>query len=459
MSRRYEFNRGLATGQKLEILAKDPVFSALAAELAPGLGVRTKRSLTDAKGMLLFGAATVLFGSDRSAEAEVAYQWNRLQPALKRAGVAVSADSPAASSWRYYREEYLTEDVVAAMMEAVRGMWANQALEMGLFPAAQSQHDWMDPDHLHTVYADGTWFAPASRTNVRGQKSRAKKGAPRLSEGISLGGKLDGYCSVWVLARRPEPRMRLILDFARAQGGGEIPVVLDSLQVLRSRIGDGLRHFVYDRALRGHDQVTRIVEMGLLPISKPDSVDAFSDWDVRGHPVRDNVLSFDLDFAGCVHRLAADYGMLWHLEHDGKVWRYTKRMAVEAISRRVKPDGSCAFDIDLRLRCEKSWHQLRVDLTEPLLVDGGRRNVRLAAHLKPHPMADMDRFSAAYGIRNDVEAGFSRFKNNLGIGHRAGSYTRLAHEIDLLLLALTSNALAWAEWQQDHSEPRHIAAA
>lgn len=105
MSRRYEFDRGLAMGQRLEILAKDPLFSALAAELAPPLGVRTKGSVTDAKGMLLFGAATVLFGSDRSAEAEVAYQWNRLQPALKRAGVAVSADSPTASSWRYYREE------------------------------------------------------------------------------------------------------------------------------------------------------------------------------------------------------------------------------------------------------------------------------------------------------------------------------------------------------------------
>lgn len=53
------------------MLANNPVFSAVAGELAPPLGVTTKRSSTNAKGMLLCGAATVLFGSNRAAEAEL----------------------------------------------------------------------------------------------------------------------------------------------------------------------------------------------------------------------------------------------------------------------------------------------------------------------------------------------------------------------------------------------------
>ncbi len=448
--RRYEFDKGLATGQMLDILANDPILAALAELKLPGLGEKTNGSITDARGMMVFGAASVLWGSDRRAEVELADQWPIRRPVFDKAGIRTSVDAPNAAAWQYYRDTYLTEDVVADLKEVLRDLWVGQARKMGLFPT-QSEHDWMEPDHLHTVYADGTWFAPASRTNIRGQKSKAKTGEPRVSEGNSIGGKLDGYCSVWMLARRPEPRMRMILDFAGAPAGGEMPVALDSLEALRSRVGDGLRQFVYDGALRGHDQVTRIVEMGVLPIGKPDAVDSFADWDVRGKPLRSKILNFDFDFSGCVHRLAADYGMLWHLEHDGELWRYGKRAVVESVERRKRPDGSYTFDVDLRLRCNSSWHELRVDLTEPLVVDGGRRSVRLAAHVKAHPMADIERFASAYGIRNDAESGFARFKNYLGIGSRAGSFTRLAHDIDLLLLALTSNALAWAEWRQEYA--------
>lgn len=451
--RRYEFDKGLATGQKLDILANAPTLAALAKLELPGLGEKTNGSITDARGMMVFGAASVLWGSDRHAEVELADQWPIRRPVFEKAGIRTSVDAPNAAAWQYYRDRYLTEDVVADLKETLRDLWVGQARKMGLFPKPIGRHDWLNTDHLHTVYADGTWFAPASGVGIRGQKSRAAaNGQPRLSEDVDERGRAVGYCHVFTMARRPEERMRMVLDFERARNGAELPVAIESVRRARQRIGDGLRHFVYDRALSSHDQIGEIAAMGILPIGKPAGLDTFADWrKIVDSEFKPGVLTFDLDLDGCPHRLAMHHGMMWNLVNRGGRWFYEKRADVADIRRVQREDGSFGFLLDLRMRCGPRWHELTVDLTAPLTVDGGRRRIRIAAHLKPHPVADTKLIENAYSIRNDVESGFGRFKNHMGIGPRAGSFTPLAHEIDLLLLSLTVNALAWAEWRQEYA--------
>lgn len=453
--RRYRFDKGLATGQKLDILANDPTLAALAATELPGLGEKTNGSITDARGMMVFGAASVLWGSDRRAEVELADQWPIRRPIFDKAGIRTSIDAPNAAAWQYYRDRYLTEDVVANLKETLRDLWVGQARKMGLFPKPIGQHDWLNTNHLHTVYADGTWFAPASGVGIRGQKSRAaENGQPRLSEDVDERGRAAGYCHVFTMARRQgDDRMRLVLDFERARRGDELPVVLESLRRVHHLAEDGLRHFVYDRALNSHDQVKEIVAMGILPIGKPAGLDAFHDWrKVLGSEVEPGALTFDLDWGGCTHRVAMTHGMMWNLKNRRGRWLREKRADISDIRRVKREDGSFAFLLDLRMRCGPRWHDFTVDLCAPLTVDGGRREVDLAAHLKPHPVADIELISNAYSVRNDVESEFSRFKNHMGIGPRAGSFTALGHEIDLLLLSLTVNALAWAEWRQDYAK-------
>src|SRR5690606_11093505 len=99
----------LAVGERVEVLAMNPGFSAWAEEVtrtAGGYGSKTKKSVTDPKGMLLFGAASVMYGSDRAAAAELRYAWPLLIPKLKRAGVSVSDTAPNDAGWQYFRSVY-----------------------------------------------------------------------------------------------------------------------------------------------------------------------------------------------------------------------------------------------------------------------------------------------------------------------------------------------------------------
>lgn len=250
--------------------------------------------------------------------------------------------------------------------------------------------------------------------------------------------------------------MRFVLDFERARNGEEIPVVLKSVAGLRDRVGDGLRHFVYDRAFSGHDHVRAIVELGILPITKPAGVDSFSDWTkVRGSLWKTGTPRFDMSLDGCLHKMALNQGMIWHLEESRGGLVHAKRADHHSIDRYRNPDGSYGFKIGLEMRCGSSGHRFTVDLTEPNPVVGGTQVMGI--NLKAHPVADVDAISKAYSIRSDVESSFSWLKNSTGMGPRAGSYDSAAHEMDLFLVSLTNNALAFAEWRQRY-QGRHRAA-
>lgn len=468
ITHRYDFDRHLAVAQRLEILAWDVLFS-LAAETvkqaAASYGTKTKKTATDVKGMLIFGAASVMYGSDRAAAAELRYAWHRLAPMLRRAGVEVSDRAPDEAAWQYFRRTYLSDpDLIEQLWELVRETSLGMALEMGIFPEPSTEHRWLHPDHLATVYADGTWVKPASSVGIkRGRvvhKSRSTTGRPRLSDDVDTSGRNHGYQHTVILARRPEKRMQLILDVRRAAPSRDVKVAIESVLRLRSRLGDRLRHFAYDRALSSHDDITRVMRAGILPLTKPGNVDAFDDWkQLKGRRIRldrkqKKAIPFDYRFDdGCFHHLAIDAGMLWDMNNAGGVLYYGKRAEHREIRRVDRADGSYDFEIDMRLHCRRSGdHDFTWSLTGEVPRLNHRRPLRLATHLRPFPIAETKVSGPALTVRQNAESNFKRMKDFLGLGRRARSFKALDHEIDLLLVTIAHNALVWAEYQQRYQE-------
>lgn len=465
---RYDFDGHLAVAERLELLALDPLFSLVAqavTEVAESYGTKTKKSVTDPKGMLVFGAASVMYGSDRAAAAELRYAWPLLAPKLRRAGIMVTDRAPDEKAWQYFRSTYLDDpDLVERLWELVRELSLGMALEMGMFPEPASEQEWMSPDHLATVYADGTWMAPASSVGVkRGRKvheSRSTNGRPRLSEDIDKSGRNHGYQHTVVSARRPETRMRLILDVGRAAPSRDVKVGIESVLRLRSHLGDRVRHFAYDRALNSHDDITALMRAGILPLTKPGNVHAFDDWKqlptkrIRLDGKKKKAIPFEYRFDdGCFHHLAIDAGMLWDMDDAGGVLNYGKRAEHLDIRRVVRADGSYDFEVDMKLYCRRGGnHYFTWSLTGAVERLDHRRPLRLAAHLRPFPIADPDITGPALTVRQNAESNFKYMKDFMGLGRRARSYGVLAHEIDVLLLTIAHNALVWAEFRQRYQE-------
>lgn len=155
----YDFDNGLAVGERLVILADDPVFRS-AAELLPKQGEVTKKALLSTVGTLVIGAATVLYGSDRKADAELKYQWPRIGNELRRAGVADNVESVNSDHFRNYRDTHLSSEHLQSWSKDVMPMWVGVAQHLGLLEKSGStipeDENWFDPNQASTIVADGT---------------------------------------------------------------------------------------------------------------------------------------------------------------------------------------------------------------------------------------------------------------------------------------------------------------
>lgn len=455
--RSFNFDQGLAPGDWLEILTADPLFAMLGRAL-PEYGKATRPSKTSPEGVLLTGAATVVFPSDRQADAHLRRYWDVEREAW---GAGVLPEDPVLSHvWRYYREKYLTAEVVARLWELFRDGAAHYAREIGLFPDGPA--DFRDPDPNRAVFADGSVWSPASRvgwgTGNNLRLSRSKTGNPRYVDDMIQQGKMIGYAHVVLFGQRFDPstgravpRTRLILDAARVRSsdngskGGEMVEVIPACQRLRDRLGDGPLYLVYDGALRGvHSH--QVAEIGMVAVSKPHGIRHLSQLeDYDDKKVAQNKV-FSLTVDGCTHRLAPAVGHLWNTVFSHGTDRYAEPLPMVDL-RRTFTGNSYEFEADFAVPCETSGgHVLTVPYVKGGVIPGSRK--KLPAELALIPMANADTFEKVYGRRNSAESAFDLLKNNRGMGTRAQSYTGLRHEIDLLLACVLNNALVRAEHRQ-----------
>lgn len=182
-------------------------------------------------------------------------------------------------------------------------------------------------------------------------------------------------------------------------------------------------------------------------------MDAFDDWKkLPNTKLRPNgAISLAQRFDGdCYHALAIDAGMLWDMDEYPSGPYYRKTAEHRGIRRVRLSDGTYDFEIDMRLVCHRTHdHYFTWSLTgstERLF----QPPLRLAAHLRPFSIADWETAGPALGIRQNAESTFGYLKDYIGLGRRAGSYSALAHEIDILLVMMIHNALVWAEYRQKY---------
>ena len=442
-----DFDGPLAVGEKLAVLANDPVFRASLGVL-PAQGLVTKRALTETAGTMMVGAASVLFGADRRADAEMRYQWSSLRRDWRLARIEVPDVELATRQFRDYRERYMGDGQVALWKEELQPLWLGQARSMGLLPESVPGATYLDPSPLQTIYADGTWFRAASEVGKSEKalaKSRAKDPAGARVVDADKRGKAYGYNHVVLFVRGPAPRQRIILAVVRAKDGDELDVVIPAVRELRRQLGDAFTTFVYDGAMEAtHHQ--KLQAMGVGTVNKVKKEKEVDQW-IRflNAPVEEDAKVFTRDFDGCVHDLTFAAGILWEVaEVGGRLVQ--RRTAEHTDCRRYETADGYRFEVDLSLYCARtrSWHVWTVDPTAIVKVDGQREPINLGSQLRMIPMND-SAFAPTYGIRNDAESSFKHIKHDLDMGNRAGSYCGLFHEVDLLLASSVHNALAWAE--------------
>lgn len=457
--RTFKFEEGLAPGDWLEILTGDPLFEMMG-QILPGYGGSTRPAHASPHAVLLTGAATVCFQSDRQADAHLRRYWS-FERDRWGTDTLILPESPVLSGhWRYYRDTYLTEEVVAEMWELLRDGAAHYARELGLF--SRGPADYRRPDPNRTVFADGTVFAPASRVGHGTGKdihpSRSQTGNPRYIADMNVQGKMVGYAHVVLFAqqfdpvtRMSVPRSRIVLDAARvretmgASKGGEMAEVIPAARRLRNRVGDGLTHLVYDGAMRG-THMDQLAAMGVVGVNKPHGIRTqgqLEDYDDK--PVdKDKVFTVTVD--GCAHRLSYAFGHLWATVESPRGVRRAEILEVTDVRRSSAAEGY-TFEADLAVLCgANESHRLTLSMHTGSRIPGSRKKV--PADLALVPMADQQVFGPAYGQRNSAEAAFSLFKNHRGMGPRAQSYNGLRHEIDLLMASVVNNALVRAEFRQ-----------
>ncbi len=455
--RTFKFEEGLAPGDWLEILTQDPLFAMLGRAL-PAYGDTTRPSNASSAAVLLTGAATVVFPSDRKADAHLRRYWDVEREAW---GVEMLPEKPVLSHvWRYYRDTYLTEAVVAEMWDLFRDGAACYARDIGLFPDGPA--DFRNPDPNRAVFADGSVWGPASKvgwgTGDDIHPSRSKAGNPRYVDDLTQQGKMIGYPHVVVFGQlfdpttgRAVPRTRLILDAARVRvsdggsKGGEMVEVIPACQRLRDRLGDGPIYLVYDGALRGV-HARQLGEMGMVAVSKPHGIRHRSQLENYDDKKVAAAKLFTVNIDGCTHQLAAAVEHLWDTVFSHGSHRYTDPLPVIDVRRTFTGQGY-QFEADFHVPCDTTGgHVLTVPHVKGATIPGSRKQV--PAELALIPMADAEVFGRVYGRRNGAESGFNQLKNQRGMGPRAQSYTGLRHEIDLLLACVLNNALVRAEHRQ-----------
>ncbi len=451
MATRWNFDRGLAIVDRLTVLAETPLLRVAADALPPGNDrIMGRPSTLTKEGLLIVGAATVLFGSDRRADAELDAQWPLLRPRLRAAGIPVPVRPPTAQAFRYWRDTHLQDpavldDLKAALLPVYIGM----AKDMGFF-GDTSEAGWLEHLPYNTLLADGSWWRPASEVghpidkNGTTKRSRTRYRTPRVVEDADVRGNAFGYCHVMVFAQGVNPRERIVFTIDRAPGGNEMDNVVPTVLRLREMLGDGLRHFIYDGAMAGvhHHELHR---SGLLTVNKPKGLRSLEQWrSFQGSRIAKNRIMRIHTHCTHDHRVDLAAGMFWVVGTD-QLGRPVRSTVVEHrdVRRLMRPDGGFRFELDLVTRCPEGDHILTVDPSaERYKLD--RRWLNLAEQLRTLPM-NLETFGPVYGLRNSSESDFSHMKHFLGLGTRAGSYTVERHELDLILTGMIHNAADWLE--------------
>lgn len=440
------FSRGLSVMDRLRMLATTPVLH-IAAEALPRAGTKTKPSKLDNAGLLLLGAASVLYGNDRKADAELDTQWGLLRPTARAAGIDLPVRPASTSLFRYWRDHYLDAAVLAELTEVLLLVYLGMAEEMGFFPPARQ--DWLDPSPFNTLMADGTWFSPASSVGhqVPGEPkrrvSRAVTGPARVVADADRRGKAHGYCDVVFFVKGVHERQQLCLRSLRAPRGDEIGTAIPVVVDLNRRLNDRIECFVYDGAMAGtHHRALR--QHGLLTVNKPKGIRSLGQWTTfqGGRAAKDKVHRRSLG-CGHPHEINIAAGVVWNIQRSavGKPIRST--IAEHVDCRRISVEDGYRFELDLRIPCQHGPdHILTLDPSETITIE--ERTINLAEQLRMLPV-NHENFPKTYGLRNVTESGFSLLKNYLNMGERAGSYRRDAHELDLLLAMMVSNTQNWLE--------------
>ena len=438
----YNFNQALTTVEMLEILVADPVFRVVCNELPWYEGGRAGRPpVGDRATVMAMGAATVVCGSDRRGEAEVHAQWDRLRASLAREGWAPSERPPTSQNFRDYRERFLTQEVLEHLRSALRVMDIRRAQPLGYLN--DPSESWMSFEPTATLIADGTWFAPASEVGLVPEVESRALHQPRTSEGADVRGKARGYAHVAVVVRGRAERSALILDVVRAPGGVEMDVVVDACERIHDLVGLGFRYLVYDGAMEG-THLERLAAMGVLGVNKPKGIRAKGQWEIHlGSKVAANRPLVALDLGECRHLVTFASGLAWGVRENASGELVRERTLEHQDVRMVSGPQGSHFEVDLMLWCQQGPHYLtwRTNQTLPSLNGG---HVNLSSQLRAIPPNEKV-FWQIYGQRNAIESLFRVWKDKLGMGRRARSFTARAHEVDLLLTRLIYNALTWAE--------------
>lgn len=461
MQKWYRFDDGLAQIERLEILIDSPLLKLVAPHL-PAHGTRTKPALAAPGALLVVGTATVIYGSDRRADAELRTHWPHLRRCFDTAGYRVPATPLQARHFRDYRDKVLGGSLPEEVKELARDPAAELAMEIGLFPEVNSP--WDAPEFGQIVVADGSWWAAASKVRTVAE-SRSKHGNPRVVGDADPHNQHSwGYNFCFLGVRGTKPRQRVMLDIAHAAGQQEMEAVLPAVARLRARVGDRFRLFVYDGALHGvHYQAVRA--MGLVALNKPKGIRKHNQWErFRNTAVGAEaaVLELDID-CGERHLFNVAAGMTWELEVRewlGSVDFIRRRVLEVNEVRRTEVDGAFSFEMGCTVRCKHGHHRVvfNPDATIPaikaemLAADltrstKGSSEVNLSEQLR-FCQVNTEEFWNLYARRNDIESGNKTMKFDFGLGTRSGSYRVGAHETDLWIYMLLANSLTWREYRQ-----------
>ena len=462
----YRFDN-LANIDRLAIVANDPVLHLAAASL-PQIGAATKPSVTSTAGMLVLGAATVIFGGDDRATAELRAQWPQVRRILIDAGIP-APDSPLhAKPFQDFRDKFLALNggLAAAndvLRDVTQSMAIGQARDMGLLDAHEWNPDdntWFEVPQQRVIMADGTWFkeqANVVRPNsvkVRSRfrtirSTRAKRHNPsRHSTGVDQQGKASGYNHVVVAVRGGKRRQTILLDVVRAPGGSEMKALVPSLAWLHDRLGDIPLGFVYDGAMRGCNHLKIRQRFGFLSVNKAHGFDGVRFRDMLGKPLPANKKSFGLDFhtadgERCRHQLTLTAGMMYAVE-DVRGVPTRVRIVDHLDTRRRKVGDRFEWELDLAVFCahHDAMEHLTIDPNAP--INGGARceGLRIVAPNHEH-------FNRLYGFRNATESSNNYLKNTIMRTGRARSMTAERHEFDLRITTIIANSIAWAEHGTD----------
>ena len=445
----YDFDH-LAGPERFEILLASPLVHQMAQTL-PVQGTKTKPAKLDNVAMLALGAATVMWGSDATAEAELRYAWPRVRKVAERHGVRVPEGPPSVQLFRDYRQRFLTPAVVEALALDLESQAVGVAIALGLLP--ERECDLMDPSGLNVIAADGFWVSEASSVGREvydphikakmSHPSRAKK-EPRHCD-FDDQGKTHGYCFTDFQVRGPEPRRKVCLTTMPVPRGNEMVMVEEVVRRLSAVLGERFGAFVYDGAMRGiHHEIFR--KLGILTVNKPHGTrgltqfDQFANKVVASQKVIDHVFS-----TGCVAQLDVTAGLFWQLEKGGDGQLRRNRVLEQIAVRKTKYGEVFVWEVDLNLRCDDCGgeHLLTVDPNGTLSARG--RRVNLAEAFRILPTNGSPAMRATYGLRNGTEAYHRQLKTDTGYGDRAGSFARHHVTLDMLLFLLAKNALAYAE--------------